>query len=161
MDWNWNKAKINKKNQPKVNEDNSDISEEKLKKKKEEANNKAKEYLKDQEKLRKLIKDAEEKAKEKEDKKGFVKETWDSLKTMFELVKAYIKGDYRNIPYASIVLIVGTIIYFVMPADAIPDVIAGLGFTDDATVIAFTLKKVKEDLDKFIKWKNERDNEEE
>jgi uncharacterized membrane protein YkvA (DUF1232 family) len=25
--------------------------------------------------------------------------------------------------------------YFIMPADAIPDVIAGLGFTDDAAVL--------------------------
>ncbi|MEM1087160.1 MAG: YkvA family protein [Pseudomonadota bacterium] len=29
--------------------------------------------------------------------------------------------------------------YFVMPVDAIPDVIAGLGFTDDATVLATAL----------------------
>ncbi|MEO0982048.1 MAG: YkvA family protein [Pseudomonadota bacterium] len=26
--------------------------------------------------------------------------------------------------------------YFVLPADAVPDIIAGLGFTDDATVLA-------------------------
>jgi len=29
--------------------------------------------------------------------------------------------------------------YFVMPVDAIPDVVAGLGFTDDATVLATAL----------------------
>ncbi|MEM1391136.1 MAG: YkvA family protein [Pseudomonadota bacterium] len=29
--------------------------------------------------------------------------------------------------------------YFVMPVDAIPDVLAGLGFTDDATVLATAL----------------------
>jgi uncharacterized membrane protein YkvA (DUF1232 family) len=128
--------------------------------KNEKVNNKAKEYLKDKDKLRKLIKQAEEKSEEKKDKKGFVQETWDSLKTMFELLKAYIKGDYRNIPYGSIVLIVGAILYFVMPADAIPDVLAGLGFTDDAAVIAFTLKKVKSDLDAFIAWKKEKETKE-
>nr|WP_281427646.1 DUF1232 domain-containing protein [Mesobacillus maritimus] len=79
---------------------------------------------------------------------------------MFELVRAYIKGDYRNIPYGSLVLIVGAILYFVMPADAIPDVIAGLGFTDDAAVIGFTLRQVKADLDKFNAWKREQEQEE-
>lgn len=32
--------------------------------------------------------------------------------------------------------------YFLSPADAIPDVIAGLGFTDDAGVISATLAAV-------------------
>nr|WP_276608247.1 DUF1232 domain-containing protein [Aquibacillus halophilus] len=79
---------------------------------------------------------------------------------MVELVKSYIKGDYKNIPYGSLILIVAAIVYFVMPADAVPDFIAGLGFVDDAAVVAFTLKKVKEDLDKFVEWKNGRDEDE-
>ncbi len=133
------------------------VSYKDVKEKSEEANSKAKDYLKDKDKLRKLINDAEKKAKKKDDKKGFVQDTWDSLKTMFDLVKAYINGDYRNIPYGSLVLIVGAILYFVMPADAIPDVIPALGFTDDAAVIAFTIKQVKSDLDKFLKWKNEQE----
>ncbi len=33
--------------------------------------------------------------------------------------------------------------YFLSPADAIPDVIAGIGFTDDASVIATTLATVR------------------
>jgi uncharacterized membrane protein YkvA (DUF1232 family) len=32
--------------------------------------------------------------------------------------------------------------YFVMPVDAIPDVFAGIGFTDDAAVIAALLATV-------------------
>lgn len=38
--------------------------------------------------------------------------------------------------------IAGALAYFLLPADAIPDVIAGLGFTDDASVIATTLVAV-------------------
>ncbi|MGF1561512.1 MAG: YkvA family protein [Geminicoccaceae bacterium] len=33
-------------------------------------------------------------------------------------------------------LLLGAIAYFVMPIDLVPDFIAGLGFTDDASVIA-------------------------
>ena len=33
-------------------------------------------------------------------------------------------------------MMIAALAYFVMPADAIPDVFAGIGFTDDAAVIA-------------------------
>ena len=38
--------------------------------------------------------------------------------------------------------IAAALAYFVSPADAIPDVIAGIGFTDDASVIATVLATV-------------------
>ena len=123
-----------------------------------EVKSKAREYLQDQEKLRKLINDADTKVNTgKETNKGFVKETWENLKAMVELVRAYLKGEYRQIPYGSLLLIVGAIAYFVMPADTIPDFIAVFGLTDDAAVIGFTLRQVKKDLDKFIAWKNEQE----
>lgn len=122
-----------------------------------QTNSRAADYLKDMNKLKNLLKRAENKAKDKEADKGFVQETWESLKTMFELVKAYIKGDYRNIPYGSLLMIVGAILYFVMPLDAIPDAVVALGFTDDAAVIALTFRKVKKDIDKFVEWKQENE----
>lgn len=125
--------------------------------KREAVNNKAKEYLHDKVKLKNLIEEAEVKAKDEKSNKGIVKETWDSLKEMFELVKAYINGDYRRIPYGSLLMIVGAILYFVMPVDTIPDFLAVLGLTDDAAVIAFTIKKVKKDLDQFIEWKQQQE----
>jgi uncharacterized membrane protein YkvA (DUF1232 family) len=38
--------------------------------------------------------------------------------------------------------ILGALIYFVTPADAMPDLLPALGFTDDAAVIAATLQLV-------------------
>lgn len=38
--------------------------------------------------------------------------------------------------------IAAALAYFVLPTDAIPDWLAGLGFTDDASVIAMTLATV-------------------
>ncbi|MRG87796.1 YkvA family protein [Salinibacillus xinjiangensis] len=137
----------------------SNFTEKDIKTESKKANSKAKDYLKDKNKLKNLIEEAEEKAELKKGKKGFVQETWTSLKAMFELVKSYIKGDYRNIPYGSLVIIVGAILYFVMPADAIPDFLVGLGFTDDAAVIGFALKKVKDDVDKFLEWKEAQERE--
>ncbi|KQW86551.1 YkvA family protein [Brevundimonas sp. Root1279] len=39
-------------------------------------------------------------------------------------------------PTAAKGLMLGALAYFVLPADAIPDIFAGVGFTDDAAVIA-------------------------
>lgn len=49
--------------------------------------------------------------------------------------------DKRTPGYAKGVL-AGALGYFVMPADVIPDVILGLGFTDDASVIALALTTI-------------------
>lgn len=38
--------------------------------------------------------------------------------------------------------IAAALTYFLAPADAIPDLVAGLGFTDDASVIALTLTTI-------------------
>ncbi|MET4683913.1 YkvA family protein [Brevundimonas faecalis] len=42
-------------------------------------------------------------------------------------------------PMAAKGIMLGALAYFVMPVDAIPDVFAGIGFTDDAAVIAAVL----------------------
>lgn len=49
-------------------------------------------------------------------------------------------------PAAAKGLMLAALAYFVMPADAIPDVIAGLGFTDDAAVLAAVLAVVGRNL---------------
>lgn len=49
-------------------------------------------------------------------------------------------------PVAAKGLILAALAYFVMPVDAIPDVVAGLGFTDDAAVIAAVLAVIGKNL---------------
>ena len=43
-------------------------------------------------------------------------------------------------------MMLAALAYFVMPVDAIPDVLAGVGFTDDAAVIAAVLALVQANL---------------
>jgi uncharacterized membrane protein YkvA (DUF1232 family) len=67
------------------------------------------------------------------------------------LIRAYAKGDYRAIPWESLLLIVAAIIYFVSPVDAIPDFLP-VRLVDDAVVIAFVVGVVAEELDDFMEW---------
>jgi len=53
-----------------------------------------------------------------------------------ELVAAYYCATDDSTPARVRAVLISALAYFVVPTDIIPDFIAGLGFTDDATVIA-------------------------
>ena len=56
-----------------------------------------------------------------------------------QAVAAWYAAQDPKTPLAAKGLILGALAYFVMPVDAIPDIFAGIGFTDDAAVIAAVL----------------------
>jgi uncharacterized membrane protein YkvA (DUF1232 family) len=74
------------------------------------------------------------------------------LQLIFRLVRASLLGDYKQLSNRSLVILVGALVYFLMPIDAIPDFIPGIGFLDDAGVIAMALAAVKSEVDKFRAW---------
>jgi uncharacterized membrane protein YkvA (DUF1232 family) len=76
----------------------------------------------------------------------------EKLSTIGRLIKAYALGQYRSIPWKSLLLITGAVLYFIMPLDLIPDVIPGLGFTDDFGILVAIYQSLKDELDKFITW---------
>ena len=51
------------------------------------------------------------------------------------LVSVYYAARDPETPLAAKGIMMGALAYFVLPTDAIPDVLAGIGFTDDAAVI--------------------------
>lgn len=111
----------------------------------------AEDYVRDSEKADDLYDKATKKA-EKKKSNSFLSQVWEYLTAFFRLFKAYITGEYTDIPWGSIVLITIAIIYFVNPLDLIPDPIPIIGYADDAAVIALVAFKVKFDLEKFIEW---------
>jgi uncharacterized membrane protein YkvA (DUF1232 family) len=109
--------------------------------------------VKDPKQTEKLTGDATQKADEHRIELG---EVFTDLQTLLRLINAYAKGDYRVIPARTIVAAVGAVIYFVSPVDAIPDVIPGIGFVDDAAVLYFVVKVIASDLDDFRRWEDEQ-----
>jgi uncharacterized membrane protein YkvA (DUF1232 family) len=77
----------------------------------------------------------------------------DDCKLFIALVKDYWHGKYRRIPYWSIAAIVAALLYVLNPLDLIPDFIPGLGQIDDAAVVAACLLLVRQDLQKYRRWK--------
>ena len=116
----------------------------------ENAKEKAEEILKDKGKTENLL----DKAIKKLNQDGAF-EGLSSIPYLIEMIKSYINGEYKEIPVETLVAVVGAIVYWVSPVDVIPDVIPGVGYVDDALVVAYCLKAIKTDLDDYKKWYSE------
>lgn len=60
-----------------------------------------------------------------------------------EVVAAYYCALDPTTPHRVRVTLLGALAYFVLPLDAVPDIFAGIGFTDDITVLAATIAMVR------------------
>lgn len=105
--------------------------------------------------IQKVI-EKEDEIKEKAKGTGPLKEYLDAIKTMLLLVKAYWKGEYREIPWFTIAAIVAALLYVFSPIDLIPDFIPVIGLIDDAMIVAACMKLVKHDLASFEDWRTSR-----
>jgi uncharacterized membrane protein YkvA (DUF1232 family) len=59
-----------------------------------------------------------------------------------DLVAAYCCATDAATPMRVKAVLMAAIAYFILPVDAIPDLLAGLGFTDDASVLAAAIAMV-------------------
>jgi uncharacterized membrane protein YkvA (DUF1232 family) len=110
----------------------------------------AKDYVDNPQRLRDLFQEASKEAASMPTDP--FKDTWAYLQTMLRLVRAYYRGEYREITESTLVVIIAAIIYMVSPLDVIPDAIPALGFLDDATVLALAIRRTRDDLDRFMVW---------
>jgi uncharacterized membrane protein YkvA (DUF1232 family) len=86
--------------------------------------------------------------KNKNDVNTFLKD----ILLLWEMLNAWFKGEYKDIPKKTIVLIITALIYFISPVDLIPDWLPG-GFIDDAALITWVLQSISSDIQKFKIWK--------
>lgn len=76
--------------------------------------------------------------------------------TLGRLLRAYAQGEYREIPWKSLLLIVAAILYFINPIDVIPDLLPLVGLTDDFGVLFLVYKTISGDIDKFLEWEKSK-----
>ena len=110
------------------------------------------ELLNSPERLSNMLSNAQ--AKLVKHKSGRIGELMDLILACFRLLKCYVTGEYRDISFESLALILASIVYFVMPLDVLPDFILGMGLLDDAALLGWMLKAVSDDLKRFIEWEN-------
>ena len=79
-------------------------------------------------------------------------EIFDDIKTMANLLKDWLKGDYHELPKSSAIMIIVAFLYLINPLDLIPDFLF-MGFIDDIAVIGFVYKKLTDEIERYKNWK--------
>lgn len=87
---------------------------------------------------------------------GPIKSIVEDVMLMIDIIGAYIQGIYKQIPLNTVIALLAALVYFVSPIDAIPDFLPGIGYIDDALIIAMTLKFAHADLQIYKNWKMEQ-----
>jgi uncharacterized membrane protein YkvA (DUF1232 family) len=82
-----------------------------------------------------------------------LKTLFEQAKVMLAMVKDYWSGSYREVPYWAISAVALAFLYVLNPVDVIPDVLLGVGYLDDATVVAFCLKLVQREIKRYQEWR--------
>jgi uncharacterized membrane protein YkvA (DUF1232 family) len=78
----------------------------------------------------------------------------EDVKILFSMAVDSIKGNYK-IDKKTFLIIAGALVYTALPTDVIPDFIPGIGFLDDAFVIGYTIKSIKDEVENYKRFKGE------
>jgi uncharacterized membrane protein YkvA (DUF1232 family) len=109
----------------------------------------ARTYIKDRQTLIRFIDAVKQYA---QSKKHLIKNFKTDIETLVNLIKAWIRGVYTEIPKETLILIIAALLYFLSPLDTIPDFLGPLGFTDDATVVLFVMNTIRKEINKYKEW---------
>lgn len=107
----------------------------------------------DKESLASLI-EQQQKIEEKLAPSGPLSRFITDIKLMLSLIKDYVAGNYREIPWRSLAAIAGALIYLLNPLDLIPDILGMFGLVDDALVLGTCLSLVEKDLYRYRAWRS-------
>ena len=117
---------------------------------------KAEGYIRQPTRMKQLLTDAYRKASEKNEVGTLAHEAWETLQTLFRLIRASMSGEYTGVPTATVLAAVAVLIYFLSPIDVIPDFIPVLGLLDDVALVAWFSTTLKTELDRFHEWEMTR-----
>jgi len=115
------------------------------------ATGKAGRWAKNSGKLFELVKDSLSKSNRVGLKEN-VSEFTHSVQLLARMVRAYASGEYRALPWKSLISVIAVLIYFVSPLDLIPDFLPIVGITDDIALVAWLIKSLSGDIHKFGDW---------
>ena len=104
------------------------------------------------EKISDLIGSVSAKMSDMDENKKRVSGFFEKVKTLLRMLRSYINGDYREIPWKSLLMIIGSLIYFMMPIDLIPDFIPITGLADDISIVFLVFSSINEDIEAFLEY---------
>lgn len=110
--------------------------------------------LQDPERLKKLLANSARKIRAVGNDNDSLQKLKQQVNTFNRMIRAYVSGDYRNIPWKNVLMVTAGIVYFVTPLDLIPDFIPLTGFLDDLTVLMWVFNSVQDSIEEFEEWES-------
>ena len=77
----------------------------------------------------------------------------DKIEISISMIKDYISGNYKNVPWKVISAIGASLVYLLLPFDAIADFFPLIGLLDDAFIIGLCIKSFNDEIEKYREWK--------
>jgi len=84
-------------------------------------------------------------------KSGRLRRFWREANTLGRMAKAWRRGEYE-LTTPQVAMLFGALAYVVVPTDAVPDVIFGAGYLDDAAVVAGVVTALAFEIASFREW---------
>jgi curved DNA-binding protein CbpA len=81
-----------------------------------------------------------------------LKKVLENVRELYGLFKDSVKGTYKLHP-ANVAMIGGGLLYFILPADLIPDFIPLFGYFDDLAVLTTIMNSLKGEINQYRDWK--------
>lgn len=75
-----------------------------------------------------------------------------NVRLLYSIFKDAVNGKYK-LPPASVAMIGGGLLYFILPADLIPDFIPLVGYLDDLAVLTTIMNALNKEIGAYRIWK--------
>jgi uncharacterized membrane protein YkvA (DUF1232 family) len=80
----------------------------------------------------------------------------EKINILARLIRAYATGEYREVPWKAVLVVVAAILYFLNPIDLIPDLLPIVGLSDDFAVLVWVYNSVGSEINKFLTWEQSK-----
>lgn len=74
------------------------------------------------------------------------------VKVLFDMVKDYADGSYREVPKRTVFAAAVALLYVLNPFDLIPDFVPGVGYVDDSAILMLVVQSVRADIESYRTW---------
>ena len=81
-----------------------------------------------------------------------LKKVLENVRELYSIFKDTVNGQY-NLHPANLAMIGGGLLYFILPADFIPDFIPFIGYIDDLAVLTSIMNSLKGEISEYRNWK--------
>ena len=80
-------------------------------------------------------------------------QVFEQTQLALELLDDFKAGEFRDVPWHSVAILSGAVLYLVSPLDVIPYKLPGLGHLDEVALLSVAVRLAQKDLRRYCEFK--------